>query len=119
MGKGEVNAFVQAWISGWNARDLDAILAHYADDVVFYSPMIFRVTGADGPSIEGRSGLEHYWRRALELVPDLRFELQSCFYGRDALTILYSNQLGRRASESFVFNGEMKVSLSIATYEAA
>lgn len=119
MGNDELNSFVHAWISGWNAHDLDAILAHYADDVVFYSPMIFRVTGADKPSIKGRSGLALYWRRALELAPDLRFELQSCFHGRDALTILYGNQLGRRASEAFIFNGEAKVSLSIATYEAA
>lgn len=119
MGKDEMRSFVRSWISDWNARDLDAILIHYADDAVFHSPMIFRVTGADEPSIKGRSGLELYWRRALELAPDLRFELQSWFYGRGALTILYSNQLGRRVSEAFVFNGEAKVFLSIATYEAA
>lgn len=119
MGRDELDSFVHSWISCWNAHDLDAILTHYADDVAFHSPMIFRVTGSDEPSIKGRSGLELYWRRALELAPDLRFELQSCFYGRGALTILYSNQLGRRVSEAFVFNGEAKVSLSIATYDTS
>ena len=119
MGKDEMNSFVRSWIAGWNAHDLDAILAHYADEVVFYSPMIFRVTGSEQPSIQGRPGLELYWRRALGMAPDLRFELQSSFYGRGALMILYSNQTGRRASEAFVFNGEAKVCLSIATYEAA
>lgn len=118
MNRSDVITFARSWISGWNAHDLDAILAHYADDVIFYSPMISRVTGADQSSIRGRWELEAYWRRALVLAPDLRFELQSCFAGRDALTILYSNQSGRRASEAFVFNEQMKVSLSIATYEA-
>ncbi len=118
MDRSELMAFAQSWISGWNAHDLDAVLAHYADDVTFYSPMIFRVTGADQASIKGRPELRAYWSRALVLAPDLRFELQSCFCGRDALTILYSNQLQRRASEAFIFDGQGKVSLSIATYEA-
>ena len=26
-----------AWLAGWNARDLDGILAHYADELEFVS----------------------------------------------------------------------------------
>ena len=32
------DSFAREWIAGWNARDLAAILAHYADDVIFSSP---------------------------------------------------------------------------------
>lgn len=119
MGRDELTRFAQAWIAGWNARDLGAILAHYADDIVFHSPMISRVTGEDRSSVTGLAALGAYWKQALELAPDLRFELQTVFLGRDALTILYTNQTGRQATETFVFTEEGKVSLSIATYAAA
>jgi ketosteroid isomerase-like protein len=28
------------WIRAWNARDLEGILAHYADDIHFSSPTV-------------------------------------------------------------------------------
>ena len=31
----DADAFARAWIAAWNARDLDSILAHCADGVVF------------------------------------------------------------------------------------
>jgi ketosteroid isomerase-like protein len=32
-------AFVESWIAAWNRRDVDAVLAHYADDAQFVSPV--------------------------------------------------------------------------------
>ncbi|WGM37742.1 nuclear transport factor 2 family protein [Caulobacter sp. NIBR1757] len=116
MDRHELTKFAENWIAGWNAQDLDAILAHYADDVVFHSPMIARVTGEDRSSVTGLAALGAYWRQALALAPDLRFELRTVLLGRGALTILYTNQTGRQAAETFVFTPEGKVSLSIATY---
>lgn len=119
MVREELLQFAETWIAGWNARDLGAILAHYTDDVVFHSPMIARVTGDDRSSVTGLTALGAYWMRALELAPDLRFEMQTVLLGRGALTILYTNQTGRQAAETFVFTPEGKVSLSIANYAAA
>lgn len=31
--------FANDWIRAWNARDLPAILAHYADDCVLHTPL--------------------------------------------------------------------------------
>lgn len=119
MNREEADSFARAWIAGWNAHDLDAILAHYAGDVVLHSPMIARVTGEDQGSVAGLAALEAYWRRALALSPDLRFELRTVFLGRGALTLHYVNQAGRQAAETLVFSAEGKVSLSIATYASA
>lgn len=116
MKRHRADAFAQEWISAWNAHDLEAILAHYDEEIVLHSPMIQRVTGADQASLKGRIALEAYWKRALELAPDLRFDLEGVMLGRDAITILYNNQSGRRASETFVFGQNMRVTLSIATY---
>ncbi|HSH61969.1 MAG TPA: nuclear transport factor 2 family protein [Acidimicrobiales bacterium] len=30
--------FADEWISAWNTRDVEAVLVHYADDVLFTSP---------------------------------------------------------------------------------
>lgn len=118
MNRQEADRFARSWVAGWNAHDLEAILAHYDEAIVLHSPMIARVTGEDVSSVTGRTALAAYWERALALAPDLRFDLQTVFLGRDALTILYANQAGRQASETFVFTGEGRVSLSIATYAA-
>jgi ketosteroid isomerase-like protein len=32
------DAFANAWVQGWNQRDVEAVLSHYADDVEFQSP---------------------------------------------------------------------------------
>ena len=119
MNRQAADQFARAWISGWNAHDLEAILAHYDEAIVLHSPMIARVTGEDVAAVAGLTALAAYWRRALALAPDLRFELQTVLLGRDALTILYTNQTGRQAAETFVLTDEGKVSLSIATYAAA
>lgn len=36
-------AFASNWERAWNAHDLDAILAHFADDIVFSSPVAERI----------------------------------------------------------------------------
>jgi hypothetical protein len=46
MTQEDANAFARRWIADWNAHDLDAILAHYAPDAEFLSPVAQRVTGA-------------------------------------------------------------------------
>ena len=32
-------AFVNSWVTAWNAHDLDAVLTHFADNVTFRSPV--------------------------------------------------------------------------------
>ena len=119
MNRTEMNEFIESWISDWNNHDLESILSHYDESIVLYSPMIVPVTGEAKSSIIGREALRAYWKRALSLAPDLHFELQSVLLGSDALTILYRNQAGRAASETFVFTDQNLVSLSIATYGIA
>lgn len=116
MNQIEMKEFAESWISGWNNHDLDSVLAHYEEDIVLYSPMIVPVTGEAKSSVTGRAALRAYWKQALKLAPDLQFDLQSVLLGNDALTILYRNQVGRAASETFVFTENKLVALSVATY---
>ncbi|MGI9376469.1 MAG: nuclear transport factor 2 family protein [Tsuneonella suprasediminis] len=50
--------FAANWIANWNARDLDAILAHFAEDARFISPLAAELTGS--PIIEGKASLRAY-----------------------------------------------------------
>lgn len=112
----DLRKFAKDWVASWNAHDLEAILNHYSEEIVLYSPMIARVTGAPDPSLSGLDALRTYWRRALELTPELHFDLEAVLAGADSLTILYTNHRGRRSAETFVFNATSKVAFSVATY---
>jgi SnoaL-like domain len=61
------------WIAAWNSHDLDRILGHYTDDVVFTSPRITEFLGDPRGRVEGRDALRHYWATALAQLADLAF----------------------------------------------
>jgi hypothetical protein len=108
--------FAADWIKAWNAHDLDAILSHYADDVVFRSPRIAVVMGEKVDFVAGKPALARYWGEALSIAKDLRFTFDRLYLGSDSLTIAYRNHRGQNAAETFVFGGDGLVKESIATY---
>jgi ketosteroid isomerase-like protein len=72
MRHAEALGFAQAWVRDWNAHDLEALLAHFSDDVVFTSPVAATVLpGSDGV-IRGKQALREYWTEGLRRIPDLR-----------------------------------------------
>lgn len=91
-------AFVAEWIAAWNAHDLERILAHWADDAVFTSPIAARLLGTDG-TVVGKPALRAYWQRGLAANPDLRFELDRVLVGTDSLVIAYRNHRGQACGE--------------------
>lgn len=103
----QAEVFVEQWVQGWNAHDLDRIMAHYAPDVVFTSPLAARIVpGCDGV-IRGRSALRAYWTEGLRLIPDLHFEVLSFSLGVDVIVINYRNQVGRLTYEVLEFDGPL------------
>ena len=96
--------FVAAWQDAWNSHDLDAILIHYRDDVVFRSTKAIPITGAG--EVRGRAALRRYWAAALDRQPDLRFEVQDIFDGHEMLAITYRNQHGVLAIETLHFDSD-------------
>ena len=108
--------FARDWVKAWNDHDLDAILAHYAEDVVFHSPRIRVVTGEDVDSVTGKGALRAYWSQALGLATDLFFEIDQIFTGSDALTIVYTNHRSQTVAETFLFSAAGQVEASFAAY---
>lgn len=116
MDADRARAFARDWVKAWNDHDLEAVLAHYADDIVFHSPRIRLVTGRDADSVSGRQELRAYWAAALERSRNIYFEIDAVFPGSDALTILYTNERSQSVAETFLFNAAGKVVRAIAAY---
>jgi ketosteroid isomerase-like protein len=109
--------FAAEWIALWNARDLDAILAHYTEEVVFHSPRIAVVMGEPMDFVSGKPALRRYWLKALAGSKELRFDFERVYVGSDSLTIAYRNHRGQNAAETCTFNADHLVVRSIATYD--
>jgi hypothetical protein len=113
----EALRFAEGWAAAWNAHDLGRVLAHYSDDFEMTSPFIARLMGEPGCTLKGKGQVEAYWRRALERLPDLQFEVLDVFTGVGSLVIHYKAVLGLRACEVFFFDGEGKVYKAAAHYD--
>jgi ketosteroid isomerase-like protein len=99
--------FVDQWVAGWNAHDLDATLSHYRDDVVFTSPVARHVLeGSDGV-VRGKEELRRYWSEGLRRIPDLHFDVTDFYVGVDTVVIAYRNQNGVPVVEVLTFEGDL------------
>jgi steroid delta-isomerase len=65
--------FADSWIAAWNRRDVDAVLAHFAEDAQFISPVARNLVGR--PVLRNKKELENYWRAALDRISILEFKL--------------------------------------------
>ncbi|MFF7993352.1 nuclear transport factor 2 family protein [Kitasatospora xanthocidica] len=95
--------FAGEWVAAWNARDLEGVLTHYTDDVVFSSPRVVTVLGEPSGEVRGKGALRAYWSKALALLPDLRFTLESVRVSVDTIVIDYRNERGVAVSEALTF----------------
>src|SRR5215470_15562714 len=105
MDQTEATRFAAEWQRAWNAHDLDALLAHYSDDVVFRSPVAAQLLPDCDGVIRGKDELREYWSKALDLLPQLRFQVDGVYAGLDTLVINYRNHAGNRVCEVLTFDG--------------
>lgn len=110
------HSFAREWVKAWNDHDLEAILSHYAEDVVVHSPRIRLLLGRGVDTVSGKADLREYWAWALDHARDLFFETDQVFVGSDALTIVYTNHRQQTVAETFILDDEGKVIRSIVAY---
>jgi ketosteroid isomerase-like protein len=111
--------FSAAWEAAWNAHDLDALLAHFHDDVVFTSPVAARILPDTGGVVRGKDALRTYWTEGLRLIPDLHFTVLDVHAGVTALVIRYRNQRDDLVDEVLVFDDDALVVEGHGTYRTA
>jgi hypothetical protein len=98
--------FADAWLKAWNRRDVDAVLAHFHDDVVFTSPLAAQVMPDSDGVVRGKAALREYWHAALKTMPFLRFELIGIYQGESVLVINYRNHSGALVNEVLEFEDD-------------
>jgi|SRR5690606_9298341 ketosteroid isomerase-like protein len=109
MDHAEARRFAQEWVRDWNSHDLDRIMRHYADDVVFRSPLAARIVAGSGGVIRGAERLREYWAEGLRRNPGLRFEIIGVYVGIDTVVIHYRHQTGQPAVEVLRFRDGLVV----------
>ncbi|MGB8329508.1 MAG: nuclear transport factor 2 family protein [Polyangiales bacterium] len=113
----DAKRFAAEWIAAWNSHDVEKILAHYEDDLEYYSPMIPRVTGQTSACLCGKPAVRAYVTEALRRSPGLEFTLLHAFSGVTSVTLHYLNMNGRRAAEVFELSEEGKAHRVLCHYE--
>lgn len=95
--------FAQDWAAAWNSHDLERILDHYTEDVVFASPRIPEITGDPSGEVRGKDALRAYWAKGLEHLLDLHFTVEDVRASVDTLVINYRNERGQAVAEVLTF----------------
>lgn len=112
----DAKEFAREWIAAWNSHNLDAILAHYRDDVVLTSPVAAKILGDPAGRLRGKAALRDYFARGLEAYPELRFELLDVMLGISSIVLCYVNQKGTKTAEFMELDGDKKVTRVVANY---
>lgn len=115
----DATTFSQDWARAWNNHDVDAVLEHFHDDVVFTSPVAARMYPETAGVIAGKAALRHYWSGALQSMPDLHFVVEDVYRGIDTIVINYRNQNGGLVNEVLRFGGDGLVIEGHGTYLVA
>ena len=100
-------AFSKQWVEAWNAHDVEAVLEHFHDDVVFTSPVAAQLLPESAGVVRGKPALRHYWGQALQRIQNLRFVIEGVYQGIDTIVIVYRNQDDGLVSEVLRFSGDV------------
>jgi len=87
------------WVEAWNTHNLDRIMSHYAEDVILISPVAAQLLNEPSGTVTGKEALRNYFKKGLEVYPDLKFELLDVMWGVSSVVLYYINQKGTKAGE--------------------
>ena len=108
--------FAAEWIEAWNSHNLERILSHYTADFEMTSPGIIQIASEPSGTLKGKEAVGAYWAKALQLIPDLHFELITTLVGVSSVTLYYKGARGRLVAEVFHFGSDGKVTKAFAHY---
>ena len=103
--------FASEWLDAWNAHDLELILSHFTEAVVFTSPLARQLVEASDGVIRGKEELRSYWSEGLRRNHDLHFDIEGLYLGVRTLVI----HSGGLVNEVLTFDGPL-VAEGHATY---
>src|SRR3954468_11044631 len=69
----ELVALARRWLSCFESKDVDALVALYAPDAQHFSPKLRALRPDTGGCIRGRAELREWWADAFRRIPQLRY----------------------------------------------
>ena len=93
-------------------------MSHYEEDVILVSPVAAIILGDPLGTVRGKEALRDYFKRGLEVYPDLRFELIDVTWGLFGVVFYYVNQSGIKAAEYMELGATGKITKVMATYSS-
>jgi hypothetical protein len=101
--------FAAAWVTAWNRHDLDAVLAHCAQDIELTMPQL----PTQIRRLRGKAAVGAFWARALTapsltVMPNLRLSAATPLAGSDSL-VLRLHGSGRPNLQLFRFRPDGRV----------
>ena len=112
----DASEFADHWVKAWNSHDLDEIMVHYSTDIVLVSPAAAKILNDPSGTVKGKEALRAYFRRGLEVYPNLKFELIDVMWGVSSVVLYYVNQKGTRTGEFMELDTDVKVIRVVANY---
>ncbi len=112
----QAKEFARKWIEAWNGHDVDAIMHHYDSNVLLTSPVACQLLNDASGTVKGSVALRNYFKRGLELYPNLHFELIEVMCGLSSVVLYYKNQKGTKTGEFMEFAESGKVIRVVANY---
>ena len=114
--KEQADELAEYWVQAWNSHDLDEILSHYEEDVILVSPVAAKILNDASGTVKGKDGLRNYFKKGLEVSPDLKFELIDVLWGLSSVVLYYVNQRGIKTGEFVEVGSTGKITKVIANY---
>jgi predicted ester cyclase len=114
--KEEAIKFTEHWVAAWNSHDLEKIMAHYEDDVELISPVAAQLLKDSAGRVIGKINLRNYFKKGLDVYPDLKFILKDMMWGMTSIVLYYTNQKGSRTGEFMEISPQGKAFRVVANY---
>ncbi len=105
--RNDAEKFAEDWAQAWNRRDVESVLAHFRDDIIFASPTALAMTGS--PVLHGKGALREYWTKALARIGSIEFSVIRVLWDAASreLAIIYLAAIDGRSgtvSENLIFD---------------
>jgi ketosteroid isomerase-like protein len=97
----DAKTFGEQWTSNWNRKDVEAVLSHFSENVVFTSAKAKAVVGS--ARVEGKSKLREYWTNAIGRIRTIHFTLDHVIHDGDRMGIVYTAEIDGKRTRAVEF----------------
>jgi ketosteroid isomerase-like protein len=75
------NRFATQWAQHWNSHDLEGLLSHFSDDVLWTSPVAAQIVDGSDGVLRGKVALRDYYAEGLRRTRNCTSRWSACTKG--------------------------------------